>query len=220
MSDIGAEHVLAMVKYPYTSESYKLILTDTKNYGLQSSELTYDEMTNSSDSVMEYLAKYCMDSDGNFTNTGTKECADVYFVRAGVKFAKGKYFSDIAIKIHLMINVLIVVLTYNLSRNTYEHINVYICSKEYQNYLVNLGISSAVVPIPDMSQMKALGCTGIGTGFCPSSIPSRLTSSSYWLNFCSSDSCYYTLDGELSRQTIEDNYHPFRPAVSFKRSEL
>lgn len=140
MSDIGAEHVLAMVKYPYTSESYKLILTDTKNYGLQSSELTYDEMTNSSDSVMEYLAKYCMDSDGNFTNTGTKECADVYFVRAGVKFAKGKYFSDI-VNQNTFNEKGFNSSTYDLSGNTYEHINVYICSKEYQNYLVNLGIS-------------------------------------------------------------------------------
>ena len=81
-------------------------------------------------------------------------------------------------------------------------------------------MSSAIVSIPDMSQMKALGCTGFGTGVCPSTVPSWVKSSIYWLNYCSSNRCYYTSDGEESNSTIEDNYHPFRPIVSFKRSEL
>ena len=235
MADLGAEHVLAMAKYPllygydkyitvisdnnYTSESYKPISTNTKNYGLQSSELTYDAMSNPSDSVMEYFSKYCMDSDGNFINAGTKECTDVYFSRGGVKFAEGKYFSDIANQ-NTFNEKGFNSSTYDLSGNIYEHTNVYTYSKEYQNYLVSLGMSSAIVSIPDMSQMKALGCTGIGTGFCPSTVPSWVKSSIYWLNYCSSNRCYYTSDGEESNSTIEDNYHPFRPIVSFKRSEL
>ncbi len=235
MADLGAEHVLAMAKYPllygynnyitvisdypYTSESYKLISTDTKNYGLQSSELTYDAMANPSDSVMEYFSKYCMDSDGNFINAGTKECTDVYFARAGVKFAEGKYFNDI-VNQNTFNDKGFNSSTYDLSGNVYEHTNMYTYSLEYQKYLSSLGMTSAIVTIPDMSQMQALGCTGVGTGFCPSSVPSWVTSSSYWLNYCSTDRCYYTSDGEGSNQTIEDNYHPFRPVVSFKRSEL
>ncbi len=235
ISDLGAEHVLAMAKYPllygynkyltvisdypYTSESYKLISTDTENYGLQSSELTYDAMTNVSDSVMEYITKYCMDSDGNFTNAGTKECTDVYFARAGVKFAEGTYFNDIANK-NTFNDKGFNSGTYDSSGNTYEHTNVYTYSKEYQNYLVSLGMSSAIVSIPDMTQMQALGCTGNGTGFCPSTVPTWVTSYIYWINYCSSNMCYYTIDGEQSTGTIEDSYYPFRPIVSFKRSEL
>ena len=81
-------------------------------------------------------------------------------------------------------------------------------------------MTSAIVTIPDMSQMKTLGCTGSGTGFCPSSVPSWVTSSSYWINYCSSNRCYYTSGSELSNETIEDGYEAFRPVVSFKRSEL
>ncbi len=235
ISDLGAEHVLAMAKYPllygynnyitvisdypYTSESYKLISTDTKNYGLQSSELTDDAKDNSEASVIEYFSKYCMDSDGNFINAGTKECTDIYFARAGVKFAEGKYFSDIANQ-NTFNDKGFDSSTYDLAGNIYEHTNVYTYAKEYQNYLSSLGMTSAVVSIPDLSQMKALGCTGSGTGFCPSSVPSWVTSSSYWINYCSSNRCYYTSGSELSNETIEDGYEAFRPVVSFKRSEL
>ena len=235
ISDLGSEHVLTMAKYPllygynkylsvisdypYSSESYKLISTDTENYGLQSSELTYDATTDPSDSVIEYFSKYCMDSDGNFINAGTKECTDVYFARAGVKFAEGKYFNDIANQ-NTFNDKGFNSSTYDLAGNIYEHTNVYTYSKEYQNYLVSLGMTSALVTIPDLSQMKLLGCTGTGTGFCPSSVPSWVTSSAYWLNYCSSNTCYYTSGGEESTSTIEDNYHPFRPVVSFKKSEL